>query len=85
MLTNPCFAFLFFFPLALVAIDIQFTGGVDLNTKDHACQVPKPLLVAVEELGEIARATIKVLKENGAKGDSDYESEALQFLCSDTD
>lgn len=51
------------------------TGGIDLNTKDHACEVPMPLVVAVEALGEIATITLKLLRENGAKGQIDYERE----------
>jgi len=46
---------------------------VHVNTVDESYVVPKPLLVAVEELGEVAEATVKALRELGADNDSEYQ------------
>lgn len=40
--------------------------------RDEACDVPKPLIVAIEELGEIAHATIKILRQFGAEGGTTF-------------
>ena len=42
--------------------------------RDEACEVPKPLIVAVEELGDIAVATVKILRAFGAKDTRTFTS-----------
>ena len=42
--------------------------------RDESCDVPKPLIVAIEELGDIALATLKVLRNYGADGETTFTS-----------
>ena len=53
---------------------IFLAGGVNLNMRDEACEVAKPLVVAVEELGEIATPTVKILRAHGAKDTRSFSS-----------
>ncbi len=46
---------------------------MDLNLKDNSYDVPRPLVVAVQELGEVAKPVVQVLMGNG-QDPSIYES-----------
>ncbi|KAI0227678.1 hypothetical protein LSAT2_021835, partial [Lamellibrachia satsuma] len=53
--------------------ELLATGNVDLEQKDEAWDVPKPLLVSLMELGHVSRRVVEVLKEHGASGVEEYE------------
>ncbi|KAF6028346.1 hypothetical protein EB796_013346 [Bugula neritina] len=60
-------------------IKIAKDHTVHVNTVDESYVVPKPLLVAVEELGEVAEATVKALRELGADNDSEYQLKLKEY------
>ena len=60
---------------------VTCAGNVDLNMRDEACEVPKPLVVAIEELGDIARPTVKILRQHGAEGGTNFPGDN----CCDSD
>ncbi len=41
------------------------TGGVLINQNDESCDIPKPLIIALEELGEVTSQVIETLKMAG--------------------
>ena len=55
---------------------VTYAGNVDLNMRDEACEVPKPLVVAIEELGDIARPTVKILRQHGAEGGTNFPGDS---------
>ena len=50
-------------------------GNVDLEQKDEAWDVPKPLLVSLKELGHVSRRVVELLEAHGATGLEEYEGE----------
>ena len=50
----------------MLLADNYVTGDADVNTCDHSHDVPKPLLVAVGELGEVGMPATDLLKKHGA-------------------
>lgn len=55
----------------------MLAGEVDLDLFDESCDVPKPLVVALDELGQSAQGIVRILREFGAEGDADeYYSES---------
>ena len=49
---------------------------------DESCDTPKPLLVAVEELGDISKDMVATLKEAGYNDDG-YNGKWFIFLARD--
>jgi hypothetical protein len=46
-------------------------GQVDLTQCDESCEVPKPLIVALKELGSYTHDIIRILEDAGAVGNAD--------------
>lgn len=52
-------------------------GRLNLSQKDESCEVPKPLLVSLQELGYWTQPVIKALRDLGAIEPSNYEGRHL--------
>lgn len=59
----------------IIARGSIFSGTINVNVYDTSYPVPKPLIVAVEELGPVAKATVDVLREMGADNDIQYQGQ----------
>ena len=54
-------------------IIVLLSESIDVNISDNSYVVPKPLVRAVEELGDIGKATVSVLRDMGADNDLTYD------------
>ncbi|XP_067942160.1 uncharacterized protein [Watersipora subatra] len=53
--------------------------SVHPNISDESYVVPKPLVISVEELGDISRSTVEALRELGADNDISYQADLKKF------
>ncbi|XP_013382703.1 uncharacterized protein LOC106153356 isoform X2 [Lingula anatina] len=66
-----------------VSAMLQDAGrAIDLNTKDHSFEVPKPLVISLQEIGQMIEPVITILLNNGFNNGSDYADQLERYKTS---